>query len=651
MATFTTTLSPGETKRGTFAATLMPGATITLGADSAAQAVITPVNFICPTAVLSADFNEGTSGDASGIGNGATSWTVPASAVISDGSPARVFVSWTAYNWRGAGSITLDGFGEVGGNYTPPTQPSEFFTGDDVPLTLAFPPEGGKVEFPLALADCRLEWDCREWRGNKWHSPFDKYFSASLSGQKLSVSVAAIPAEVLKSRNGSDFSGILTLISGEKKLSISVYAGYLIRAETSEIAELVPVSARETDATDTNSRMSPEALNYAAESYPGKEIKLSIRANDITNPDKPAAAPWLRAELRNAGEPGEEILLREKERTFDVRIEFDANPSEERRIGEVIISPEISPRSAVRTVFFQDRYQAGDDTGTDDGDDAAAIRLSPDSITFGAQAGSAVVSVTANEAAGTVSLLPDQTPWLTTSFSGSECRVSAEANDGATRSSMLVFHSENGAAQASLLITQLSAEETLLPAITLVPGELAFDAGGGRELIAVFTNAATGTLSVATDSDWISAATSDTSGMVSAAENNTGKERTGTVVFYGEFGGSAMLEVSQDAYTEDASIRVSPGTLEFSPAGGMQHVDIVTSGNAGAVQISTGADWLTVDADANVIAEANPFTQAREARIEFRGGNMPAGTGANVTVTQAGARKLPAAFYRGTRAK
>ena len=233
-------------------------------------------------------------------------------------------------------------------------------------------------------------------------------------------------------------------------------------------------------------------------------------------------------------------------------------------------------------------------------------------------------------------------------IAGDTITFSAGANDRnkplASRSTSLLAFDAAGNVIGSANISVFQRE---IRKVSVSPERVNFDACGGATNISLSRSTSAGKISASTAFAWLLVE----SGKIYAAENNTEDPRTGTITFSGEYGGSVVLEVSQDAYTADASIRVSPGTIEFPPAGGMQHVNIVTSGNAGAVQISTEADWLMVDADANVIAEANPLTQAREARIEFRGGNMPAGTSASVTVTQAGARKLPAAFYRGTRAK
>ncbi len=632
MAIFTRTLAADESKSGFFFATLIPGSTITLSADSAARADISIVNAPNFNAgiMLSVDNNEGGGGDAPGIGNGSTTWNVPANLTTTDGSDLRAIVTWTAYNWQGPGSITIDGFGMVDSETRhPDLEWADLFDGK-VRRVLAFPPEGGEVELALKISDPELEFDCKQRHfGLGWTTEFEKYFSATIADKKLKIRVSEIPSDVMQGHGA--FFGALKVKSGATSVNIEILADYVFPdrgiADYWQNTE-IGLSAREWDATNTSASSAPRNLGFYPEDLPEGTVKLKVETNSITN-----SSEWIEADLQTREGLSREIELTGSNRKFSVVLDIGMNLSPLRRLAEVLITPDISPRSAIRLLCVQNPYN--------EQNEKPQITINPDMLEFDALGGEQSFEITSSTEAALVDLLINE-DWITTAPGGG---IRVAENTGEARTGTVIFLGP-GPAEAHLTVIQKSAEESLAK-VSISPTMLQFDAVGGSANIEIAATTSTGAVDVATDSSWI---TAFPSGSV-LIEPNPGEARTGTVVFYGEFGGSAVLEVSQDAYTEDASIRVSPETLEFSSVGGMQHVDIVTSGNAGAVQISTEADWLTVDADANVIAGANSSTQAREARIEFRGGNMPAGTGASVTVTQAGARKLPAAFYRGTRAK
>lgn len=631
MATFTTSLAAGENKSGWFTATLTPGSTITLSADSAARAAITPVNWSGRGTVLSIDNNEGGNGDAAGIGNASTSWTVPAGASGPDGAACRAFVFWKAYNWQGPGSITIDGLGTVTSeSETPESQWSDIFEGE-ARRFIAFPPEGGEVEFALKN-NPELEFDCREWMpGRGWTSPFAKYFSATIAGGKLTIRVSGIPEETMKTHG--EFSGVLKLKSGETAVSIGISAGYLLRISRAadswqnvENGHTVP----ETDITDVSNSSVLRTLEYYPEDLPAGTVKLKVAVCDITNPDNATAPEWIMALLYNSGTLSEEIESAKTDRSFCIQLDCGVNLSTERRLAEVVITPDISPRSAIRAVLFQDPY---------DENEKPQVTINPETLEFDAAGGEQSVEVTASFAAGVIYAGTNE-DWIALT-SGGMIRVGE--NSGEARTGTVDFLGDG--TEAHLTVLQKSAEESIAQ-VSLNPGTLQFEAIGGSARIEIAASASAGTVDVTSDSPWLTA----TPGGLIFIETNFGEARTGTAVFYGENGGAAVLTVSQAAYVEAATVSVSPDTLDFTAAGGEAQIRIAASATAGAISVAC-PEWIDVTPDGVIRVAANVAEQAREATLEFIGGNMPAGTGASITVTQTGARKRPAVFYRGTQAK
>ena len=632
-----------------FHATVLPGSTITLEADSAGLVKIIPTNWHGSSVTLSVDNNEGLSGDYPEIVPGATAWTVPVDAISSDGKPASVAVECRGYNFQGPGGIKISGFESINGrkDYV------GFLLEPGAYNQISFPPEGGEKEIPLNY-DGEISHLSLIWEPSLPSSKgFDDYITIELSeaenGQKvLRITAAEVP-EFTMARQCM-FTGHLRIrdMGGQYPTQVLyitqgyVFDPYLRRGHRVNVEQentilgygpLGPETSDKAipqDATRWNGSNHGGSLHADPECYPQGKVKVSVLCNDITNPEKPVEASWVKAGVKSKADEefSHETELLGNNESYRGRIVLSTNTQDSRRIAEIVTKADISERSTARMVIYQDKYVPG------------ALSVEPDYIEFEAEGGTKYVDL-ATENPSEIEIEADG--WATATLEGCTASVYAPENTGEARSASLVFRTASES--VSVTVHQKAAETE--PVVEINPTNLNFPACGGKQVISVSSNKKAGSIHALATENWLTV-TAD--GHIWADEN-TGDARSATVVFYGESGGSAVLEIEQDAYTADASIRVSPETLEFSPVGGMQHVDIVTSGNAGAVQISTEADWLTVDADANVVAEANPLTQAREARIEFRGGNMPAGTSASVTVTQAGARKLPAAFYRGPRAK
>lgn len=265
------------------------------------------------------------------------------------------------------------------------------------------------------------------------------------------------------------------------------------------------------------------------------------------------------------------------------------------------------------------------------------IELTPAYVDVPCGEGEDIVTVTSDvvtAGSGLQASVAEDADWYMAYIEDSMLVVEVRSNTGAVerRGSVTVTNEQGGTAE----FTFVQAASDMDYGIMLEPNNIAFDAVGGEQTVAVTTSGTELAAAVGAEcADWLSAVVAD--GMlVVSADGNGVSERLGTVTVSNAEGFSATLVVEQ-AGAGDTSVRIEPDRISFDCNGGVKECRIITGGTGVKVSIPEEyGDWLSARLQGIVLyVDVMPMSWSGERQGEIEVANVEGGS-AVLAVVQTG---------------